>query len=124
MQERLAAHGVRKWHYAVLATLAEFGPAAQADIGRRLGVDRSDMVALLNDLQAEGYISRAPDPTDRRRNSVVLTPAGRTVLDRFDRLVIEADDTLLRSLSPGERDHLATLLERILHDHGTPPEPA
>ena len=119
-QERLAAGGVRKWHYAVLATLAEFGPAAQADIGRRIGVDRSDMVALLNDLEADGYIHRTPDPKDRRRNSVVLTAEGRAILARFDRMVIEADDTLLKSLSPAEREQLATLLKRIMR---TPSEP-
>jgi MarR family transcriptional regulator, lower aerobic nicotinate degradation pathway regulator len=119
-QERLAAGGVRKWHYAVLATLAEFGPAAQAEIGRRLGVDRSDMVALLNDLEADGYVSRTPDPADRRRNSVVLTTAGRTVLAHFDRMVIEADNVLLHSLSPDEREQLAGLLERVIH---TPAEP-
>jgi MarR family transcriptional regulator, lower aerobic nicotinate degradation pathway regulator len=114
MQERLAAHGVRKWHYAVLAALAEFGPSAQADMGRRLGVDRSDMVAILNDLEADGYVSRAPDPTDRRRNSVTLTPPGRAILARFDQLVIDADDALLKSLAPAEREQLVTLLERIM----------
>jgi DNA-binding MarR family transcriptional regulator len=54
--------GLRKSHYAVLAALAEFGPAAQADIGRRLGVDRSDMVAVLNDLERAGYVTRACGP--------------------------------------------------------------
>jgi DNA-binding MarR family transcriptional regulator len=123
IQERLAAHGVRRWHYAVLATLAEFGPSAQAQIGRRLGVDRSDMVALLNDLEREGYVSRAPDPADRRRNSVDLTEAGRDILARFDRLVIAADDALLQSLTPAEREQLFDLLGRIVHAPAPPSRP-
>jgi DNA-binding MarR family transcriptional regulator len=124
VQERLAAHGVRKWHYAVLLTLAEFGPAAQAEIGRRLGVDRSDMVAILNDLEGDGYVSRAPDPADRRRNSVELTLAGSEALTHFDRLVVAADDSLLGSLSPVEREQLTALLKRVVlpPEQGSAPE--
>jgi MarR family transcriptional regulator, lower aerobic nicotinate degradation pathway regulator len=110
----LASAGARRWHYAVLATLAEFGPAAQADIGRRLGIDRSDMVAILNDLERAGHVSRLPDPSDRRRKSVSLTESGRTALDRLDGLIAEADATLLEPLSPTEREQLVGLLERIV----------
>jgi MarR family transcriptional regulator, lower aerobic nicotinate degradation pathway regulator len=109
----LDSAGVRKWHYAVLAALAEFGPAAQADIGRRLGVDRSDMVAVLNDVEHAGYINRVADPSDRRRNRVSLTAAGRAALGRFDLLIAQADATLLEPLSPAEREQLVGLLSRI-----------
>ena len=112
--------GLRKSHYAVLAALAEFGPAAQADIGRRLGVDRSDMVAVLNDLERAGYVTRVPDPSDRRRNRVSLTAAGQSVLGRCDRLVTQADAALLEPLSPAEREQLVSLLERIA-GAGSPP---
>jgi hypothetical protein len=43
--------GLRR-HYAVLAGLDEFGPISQAALSRRLGVDRSDLVAALNDGRA------------------------------------------------------------------------
>jgi DNA-binding MarR family transcriptional regulator len=115
IQERLAQAGVRKWHYGVLATLVEFGPAAQAQVGRRLGLDRSDLVAVLNDLEHEGYVSRSPDPIDRRRNTVTVTDAGHTALKRFDGLVVEANDRLLEPLSPAERELLASLLARLAH---------
>jgi DNA-binding MarR family transcriptional regulator len=105
--------GLRKSHYAVLAALAEFGPAAQADIGRRLGVDGSDMVAVLNDLERAGYVSRVPDPADRRRNRVLLTAGGQSVVGRCDRLVAQADAALLEPLSPAEREQLVSMLERI-----------
>jgi DNA-binding MarR family transcriptional regulator len=105
--------GLRKSHYAVLAALAEFGPAAQADIGRRLGVDRSDMVGVLNDLERAGYVSRVPDPSDRRRNRVSLTAGGQSALGRSDRLVTQADAALLGPLSPAEREQLVSLLGRI-----------
>lgn len=114
--------GLRKSHYAVLAALAEFGPAAQADIGRRLSVDRSDMVAVLNDLERAGYVSRVPDPADRRRNRVSLTAGGQSALGHCDRLVTQADAALLEPLSPAEREQLIGLLERIA-GAGSPPPP-
>lgn len=113
-QERLAHANVRRWHYGVLATLAEAGPSAQADISRRLGVDRGDLVTLLNDLEESGYVARAPDPTDRRRNSVSITRSGRAALRRFDKLVVAADDELLTPLSATDRKQLLTLLERLV----------
>jgi DNA-binding MarR family transcriptional regulator len=112
-RERLEAGGIRKWHYAVLAALQEFGEQSQADIGRRLGLDRSDMVAVLNDLQADDYVTREPDPADRRRNVVTISDAGVAALARFDRLVAEADGLLLADLSEAERGQLVALLERI-----------
>jgi DNA-binding MarR family transcriptional regulator len=114
-RERLEAGGIRKWHYAVLAALKEFGQQSQADIGRRLGLDRSDMVAVLNDLQADDYVTREPDPADRRRNVVTISDAGAAALARFDRLVAEADGLLLADLSAAERDQLVALLKRIAH---------
>jgi DNA-binding MarR family transcriptional regulator len=115
VQERLAAAGIRKWHYAVLAAVAEYGEQSQADIGRRLGLDRSDMVAVLNDLQADGYVTREPDPTDRRRNVITISDAGTEALAGFDRLIAEADTLLLADLTAAERDQLAAMLTRIAH---------
>jgi len=112
-QEQLAGAGMRRGFYGVLASLAEFGPSAQADMGRRLGVDRSDMVAILNDLEGEGYVRREPDPTDRRRNSVVITRAGRGALTRFDRAIIDAEKSTLAALTPAEQQTLIGLLQRV-----------
>lgn len=107
---------MRRGFYGVLATLEEFGPGAQAEIGRRLGIDPSDMVAILNDLERSGYVSRERDPDDRRRNSVTMTPAGRAALDHFDEAIAAAQDAVLASFSPADRDQLLTLLARLVAD--------
>jgi MarR family transcriptional regulator, lower aerobic nicotinate degradation pathway regulator len=113
-RERLAASGMRRGYYGVLATLDEFGPAAQTDIGRRLCIDPSDMVAILNELEDEDYVSRDRDPADRRRNSVTLTGAGRDALSRFDRAIAAAQDAVLAAFSPADREQLVGLLERLV----------
>ncbi|MEU7029352.1 MarR family transcriptional regulator [Streptomyces sp. NPDC046275] len=112
--ERLAVEGARKWHYAVLASLDAYGPASQADLSRRTGIYRSDLVAVINELEAGGHVARTPDPDDRRRNVVTLTPQGAERLERLDGIVTEVQDELMAPLSVAERALLVGLLERVL----------
>lgn len=114
--ERLGRPGQRT-DYAVLASLQEFGSLSQAEIGRRLGIDRSDIVALLNHLQDEELVNRQPDPDDRRRNAISLTTTGRRRLRRMDRDVGRAQDDLLEPLDAAERRMLTTLLQRVVDHH-------
>jgi MarR family transcriptional regulator, lower aerobic nicotinate degradation pathway regulator len=119
VSDALAAVGARRPHYAVLAALDEFGPASQAALGRRCGIDRSDMVALVNELADAGRLRRTPDPDDRRRNVIAITDAGRDFLSDLDRLLHDAQDDLLAPLSPPERAELARLLGTVLAAHAS-----
>ena len=114
--ELAAADGGRH-HYVLLAALAEGGPASQADLGRRTTIDRSDIVAALNELAERGLVERSPDPADRRRNVITLTAAGRRQLHKLDRLLDRAQDDLLAPLSPAERQQLVHLLTRVVDHH-------
>jgi MarR family transcriptional regulator, lower aerobic nicotinate degradation pathway regulator len=109
--------GARGYHYRILAALAEFGPASQADLGRRGNMDRSDVVAAINELAEQKCVERTPDPDDRRRNRVTLTPAGHQQLKRMDQALDRVQDDLLDPLSPAERQTLAGLLTRLLTHH-------
>jgi MarR family transcriptional regulator, lower aerobic nicotinate degradation pathway regulator len=112
--EALAQEGVRKQHFAVLTSLSEQGAASQAALGRRLWIDRSDLHALLAELERDGWVARVRDPEDRRRNVVTLTAAGRATLRRLDKRVDAAQTALLESLSVSERRELVKLLERAI----------
>jgi DNA-binding MarR family transcriptional regulator len=113
----LAGAGARKWHYAVLASLQEFGPASQATLSRRTGIYRSDLVAVINELAARGLIERAPDPADRRRNVITMTPRGRRHLRQLDKLIASIQDDLLAPLAQPQRDQLVRLLTRLIDHH-------
>ncbi len=112
--EAMAAVDGRAYHFAILAALDEFGPDSQVRIGQRCGIDQSDMHAMLNELTEQGHVARAPDPEDRRRNLITLTPAGRQRLEELDTTLCEVQDNLLSALSATERDCLAVLLTRVL----------
>ena len=115
--EGFAAADARGYHYRLLAALEEFGPASQAVLGRRSGIDRSDVVATVNELAAGGLVERAQDPEDRRRNIVTITPAGVQKLRRLDAVLARIQDELLAPLTADERDELARLLRRVLDHH-------
>ncbi|MFI6237568.1 MarR family winged helix-turn-helix transcriptional regulator [Micromonospora sp. NPDC050784] len=117
LSEGFAAHDLRGYHYRLLATLAEDGPASQADLGRRCGIDRSDVVAAINDLAGRGLVVRAPDPADRRRNVISATDAGADEARRMGATLERVQDDLLAPLSASEREQLMRLLTRLLDHH-------
>jgi len=114
---RMAAAGARGYHVRALASLAEFGPASQADLGRRTALDRSDVTAVVGELAAGGLVERAADGADRRRNVITITDAGRTRLAELGQIVDGLQDDLLAPLSGAERSVLAGLLRRVVDYH-------
>ncbi|MFM9373717.1 MarR family winged helix-turn-helix transcriptional regulator [Streptomyces sp. Da 82-17] len=115
--DAFADSGTRGYHYRILAVLREFGAVSQAELGRRSRMDRSDVVAAVNDLVEQGYVDRAPDPDHGRRNKVSITRSGVRQLRRMDAVVDRVQDELLQSLSGEERKVLTGLLGRVLADH-------
>ncbi|MFD7715660.1 MarR family winged helix-turn-helix transcriptional regulator [Streptomyces sp. NPDC059814] len=113
---RLTERGLRLWHMAVLAALADFGPHVQRELAARLSIDRSDVVKIVDDLAVAGLVERARDATDRRRVTVTVAPEGRTLLDRLHAEALTIQDDLLAPLTVAERTQLAALLRRV-HDH-------
>jgi DNA-binding MarR family transcriptional regulator len=115
--ERFAAVDARGYHYRLLAALADGGPASQAELGRRTGIDRSDVVAALNELADQRLVERSPDPADRRRNIITLTRAAGRRLAHLDGVLAQIQDDLCAPLSPAEREQLVGLLARIVEHH-------
>jgi DNA-binding MarR family transcriptional regulator len=111
--EAFAAAGSSGYLSRLLASLADQGAASQAELSRRTGIDPSDVVAAVNDLQARGFVTRERDPQDARRNVVALTPRGRRELARLDVVVAEIQDRVLAPLSATERRTLHTLLAKL-----------
>ena len=72
------------------------------------------MVLLLNHLERAGHVARDPDPRDRRKNSIRVTPQGAAALDRCLDLAEQANAELLSSLSPAERRQFIDQLAQVL----------
>jgi DNA-binding MarR family transcriptional regulator len=114
LRDAFAAEGVRGYHFRLLAAVDQYGPASQADLGRHTGIDRSDVVAALDDLVARGFAQRQPDPVDRRRNVITITKRGTGALERLDFVLDEVQDAVLAPLTPNERTTLTRLLAKLI----------
>jgi DNA-binding MarR family transcriptional regulator len=98
----LAPFGISGRECAVLIAIDDRAPLSQQEVARRLGVDRTTMVALIDDLEHKGLVQRRPDPDDRRKNVVILTEAGHTTLRQARAATEEAERRFLGSLSGAE----------------------
>jgi DNA-binding MarR family transcriptional regulator len=113
LRDAFDAEGFRGYHFRLLAALDEHGPASQADLGRWTGIDRSDVVATLDELVAGGLASRRPNPTDRRRNVVAISARGEATLGRLDVALAGVQEAVLEPLTDRERATLVRLLAKL-----------
>jgi DNA-binding MarR family transcriptional regulator len=114
--EVYSQHGLGEGEFDVLATLRRHGaPYAltPGELGGRTMVSSGAVTKRVDRLVARGLVERRPSTTDGRSRTVVLTPAGREVIDAAmeDHVVNEA--RLLAALDDGERAALADLLARL-----------
>jgi DNA-binding MarR family transcriptional regulator len=109
--------GLHPYHHAILAVLDQGSSETQGAIAEALNYDKGQLVGLLDELEEAGLIKRQRDPTDRRRQTVQITLAGRKALERLRRLSQQLEDEFLAALDERERRDLYTLLQRLGEDH-------
>jgi DNA-binding MarR family transcriptional regulator len=106
----LAQYGLRVRSYSILALVVDDSRPSQRDLAEYLRLDPSQVVALIDDLQARGLVAREPDPDDRRTNVVVATEAGRELFTSACAAVRAAEREVHGHLSPEQRDRIGELL--------------
>jgi DNA-binding MarR family transcriptional regulator len=113
-QEALAPLGLTGRSLAVLVVAAENAHELQQRIGERLGVDRTTMVAMIDTLEAAGFVERRSDPNDRRGRLVDVTPLGQRALAKGLKASAEIERIFLASLAPSERRVFREMLARLM----------
>jgi DNA-binding MarR family transcriptional regulator len=89
--------------YQVLSAAAQGAVGSQLALAQHLGVDRTVMTYLLDDLAAGGLIERRPDPADRRARRIVATQKGNQLLTNLNDRLRAAEAQLLAPLSTETR---------------------
>jgi DNA-binding MarR family transcriptional regulator len=107
-------HGITGRECAVLLAIDDQEPQSQQEVARRLGLDRTTMVALIDDLEAKTLVNRSPAPDDRRKNVVALTGHGRETLTAALAATAEAENNFLAPLSPADAETFRRLLAAVV----------
>ena len=97
----------------ILTMVTELEPMTQKALGEALRIDRTTMVALLDDLEGKGWVVRQRHPGDRRAFLVHPTDSGRAAKAAAVQILDEQQRRFLAPLTPAERSQLAVLLTRL-----------
>jgi DNA-binding MarR family transcriptional regulator len=116
--ERLARLDLHPRHFGMLSHLAASAGRSQQALSIALGIHRSAVVALVDDLERRGLAERRRDPVDRRAYALYLTPPGRELLAELERAADEDEAELLTALDGSERSQLISLLQRVAESQG------
>jgi DNA-binding MarR family transcriptional regulator len=99
--------------YQVLDAAARLYPRTQMTLAQQLGIDRTVMTYLLDDLEKAGLIERRPAPNDRRARQIVATEQGRALLVELDGRLRLAEEHILSTLASGEREAFRDMVRRL-----------
>ena len=106
--------GIRMRDFWVLSYLMERDGVAQQDLADAMMIDANNLVLLLNEMEAAGFVLRRRDPDDRRRHIVEVTDEGRKAFARAERGREVIEDDVLSALTAEERETLRRLLIKAL----------
>ena len=112
--EALAPLGLGVKSVGALTVLQAEGPLSQRRLAERQGIDRTTMVAVVDELERLGAVERRKDPADRRANALYITPRGRRLLTRARTAVAGAEEAFLAPLPPAEQQRLRAALRTLV----------
>jgi DNA-binding MarR family transcriptional regulator len=107
----LAPLGLRPRHLVALTVLRVRGGSTQQALATTLAMDGTNIVGLLNELEADKLIERRRSPDDRRRHVVELTEAGAEQLAKAECALAEVEEEVLGALDASQRETLYDLLQ-------------
>jgi DNA-binding MarR family transcriptional regulator len=115
--EALEPFGLRPRHLVALTVLRDHGSGTQQALATVLQLDRTNLVGLLNELEADGLITRTRAAQDRRRHIVELTDTGTTRLRELECALATVENEVLGALDAEQREQLYTLLQLASSGH-------
>jgi len=101
---------------ALLRQIVDSQPLRPGELAALLGVEASHITRQVQQLEKSGYVTRIPDPADRRAQRIQITPAGESVIQRIREASCQGMQMALGDWSPQELHQLATLFHRMVGD--------
>ena len=114
-----AGHPIKPSHSAVFAQI-EPGGSRLTKLAAGANMTPQSMGVIVDELEGLGYVTRRPDPSDRRAKLITLTSRGRRVVDAGEATVTGLEDDLVVILGERGARQLRTMLTKILASGGDP----
>jgi DNA-binding MarR family transcriptional regulator len=118
VEETLAPLDLRLRHYQLLRLLHYDGPRLQSTIGPVLGVDRTTVVAIVDQLEKQKLAKRVRSPDDRRAYLIAATAKGKRLAVKATEMVNKVEATMFAPLSVEEQNVVRKLSARLLSEPG------
>jgi DNA-binding MarR family transcriptional regulator len=120
----IAPLGLRPRHLVALTVLRDGGGSTQQALSTTLQIDGTNLVGLLNELEADKLIERRRSAEDRRRHIVEITPAGAKRLAQAEFALATVEEDVLGRLDDEQRETLYRLLQQATGADGVACNPA
>lgn len=106
--------GLRPMEELVLTAIVEAEAAPTVPrIGRSLGHPRQVIQRAVDDMAAEGYIDKLPNPDHKRASLLTITPRGRRLKERSDAHAIAIANAVLGGVDARRFESLAVELQAV-----------
>ena len=112
-RKTLGDDGMSARVFSALSLCVRYPNITQSELARMMGIERSGLVAIVDELEAKNHLRRAPVPGDRRVQALVPTDAGRSVYKAAIQAVRAHEDRLFADMSSEEKETLLSLLKKI-----------
>jgi DNA-binding MarR family transcriptional regulator len=111
--ELFATEKVRPAQYSVLTVIEHNPGLSQTRLADALGIKKTNLVAMIDELEERSLARRMPTENDRRSRALFLTPKGKALMSRLHQLDGEIDRRMTQGLSAGERRQFCEALRRV-----------
>ena len=111
--QELIPRGLTPTQFATLVRLAEVGACSQNHLGRLASIDVATIKGVVERLKDKGLVALRPDPGDRRRTLVSLTPSAEGLMEELHAAGRSITEATLAPLGAEERAMVLTLLAKL-----------
>lgn len=118
IQDRLSEYGLGRGEYRVLFALYDEEGLTQSDLAARHHLDKSVVARVARQLEGKGYVDRRPDPEDRRRKRLFLTPEAEGLREDIREVKDAVNAEMTRELDETEVETLVAGLESVARNLG------
>lgn len=114
-KERFDPYDLTPQQFGLLGFLWRQDGQSQAELSQRSQIDRTTMGGLVDRLEKEGLVRRAPHPEDRRAYRILLTQKGKGLEQELSAIAKEVIDDFVSPITREEHEALIRILEKLRH---------